>query len=271
VAIVRLPKRPRIDNLICLIALILVILCIQIERREDWAWTLLPYLGTEMVFFTNLSLESVVILFVLLWRDALTRQRQYPVLRTLLFCLPLLCISLLSYKWYFEPLPVGIHGVVDRAGICRQTTDDSCSAASAVMLLHQQKIVATESEMADLCLTRSEKGTSLLGLYRGLAIKAASGGLRPQVVRLGTPERLLLLKQPAILNVGLKSDTPPDIAKKMQGYGWNFGSWHTIFLLKTDPNGKAITVFDPSNGKERWPIEGLEYIWDGNALILTRE
>src|SRR5579871_4206650 len=201
----RARKRRPLVGAIGIAIMVLVIAGFMVERRADWAWRLMPYSGTGLVFLTNLTLEGGAVLSAIIWSAA---SRQAEKLRAGLLLSPLLAVSLWSYAWYYQPLPKGIQGAIDGRGLMRQTTDDSCSAASAAMLLYHYGIRTTEAQMAELCLTRADLGTSPLGLYRGLAIKAAERGLRPRLVRLSGPEQLRKLHQPAIINVGLKTNTP---------------------------------------------------------------
>jgi hypothetical protein len=263
----RARKWPALFNTLGLGALVVVIAGLAVERRSEWAWKLMPYAGTDLVFWTNVTLEGAAVLCAVLWCCVSSRRERR---RAGLLFAPLLGVALWSYAWYFEPLPPGVKGRADASGLCLQSTVDSCSAAAAVMLLHRHGIAATEAEMAALCLTRAGKGTCAPGLYRGLALKAATQQLRPQVVSPSQPEALRSLHQPAIITVGLKSNTPPNIAAKMEGYGWNIGSRHTVVVLGTDAAGRWIEIADPSNGKERWPTEELAHLWDGNALILVK-
>jgi predicted double-glycine peptidase len=266
VATLRLRKRPLLVSALGIAAFVCVFAGFMIERRADWAWRLMPYAGTGLAFLTNLSLEGVAVLCALLWSGA---TRHDDKLRAALLLTPLLAVSLWSYGWYFAPLPAKLHGRLDQNGLMHQTTDDSCSAASAAMLLYHYGIPATEMEMAQLCLTRAAMGTSPLGLYRGLAIKAAERGLHPRMMQIGRPDRLRGLKQPAIINVGLKANAPEEIAIRLQSYGWQVGVWHTVVILRADEGGQWVEVADPSFGPERWPIEDLNYLWDGSALILA--
>lgn len=266
-ALQRSRMRPAWLNASGILVLVVVFAGFLFEREAAWAWRVMPYTGTDLVFLTNLTLEGVAVLFALMWRTALTKREQW---RALLFCLPLLCVSLWSYAWYFEPLPPGMNGRVDRSGFCRQSSDDSCSAAAATMLLYYHGVSANEAEMARLCLTRAGIGTSPLGLFRGLAIKAAPQGLQPKLVQFKQPEQLRLLKRPAIINVGLKANLSPAMTAKMEGYGWSVGSRHSVVVLGADRTGKWINVADPSYGREHWPTADLNYLWDGSALVLDK-
>ncbi|HLQ45434.1 MAG TPA: hypothetical protein VK137_11935, partial [Planctomycetaceae bacterium] len=95
----------------------------------------------------------------------------------------------------------------DSTGICCQTTDQTCSAASAGTLLKMHGINATEQEMADLCLTRH--GTNWMGLYRGLKKKTAGTAWDVEMLVCSADE-LRLLNPPIILSVGLPRDAKPD-------------------------------------------------------------
>jgi hypothetical protein len=262
-----LRKRSAVSGVIGILALLLVAAGFCVERREDWAWRLMPLFGANFVFLTNLSLAGVTVLFGLMWVAASDKRERR---RAIWFGLPLFAVAIWSYVWYFEPLPQGIDGQVDAKGFCRQSAQESCSAASAVMLFHHNGVRVTEREMAELCLTRAGKGTPPAGLYRGIATKAAMYGLRPQVLRLSQPEELRSLRGTAIINVGLKADTPSNIAAKMQEYGWNVGAWHTVVVTGTDATGQWIHVADPTNGLERWPADELRHLWSGDTLILIK-
>jgi predicted double-glycine peptidase len=79
--------------------------------------------------------------------------------------------------------PTTLHGVVNQRRVCNQTTDYSCGAASAVMLLDQLGLRSTEREMAELCWTNGLTGTDELGVCMGLRKKLAGTPWRPNLVR----------------------------------------------------------------------------------------
>lgn len=78
--------------------------------------------------------------------------------------------------------PTTLHGTVNRLRVCNQTTDYSCGAASAVMLLDQLGLKSTEREMAELCWTNGLTGTDELGVCMGLRHKLADTPWRPALV-----------------------------------------------------------------------------------------
>ena len=263
----RVPGRRVVTAGLAVGLLLLVVGGMVIERSTALSWAAMRLGWPDLVFFTNLSLEGVALLLGGLWRQAATRGARW---RAGVLAVPALCAALWSYAWFFRPLPPGLHGGVDRTGFCSQTTDDSCSAAAAVMLLHRHGIRSTEAEMARLCLTRAGHGTPPLGLYRGVATRARGAGLHPRLFILPDWSRLGTLPTPSILSIGLKRGAPGEITQRMEGYGWQPGHHHAVVVLAADPAGKWLDVADPSYGRERWPTADIEYLWDGRALVLDR-
>lgn len=249
--------------------LLTVVAGMVVERRAEWAWDAARLSWPDLVLFTNLSLQGVAALGVLLWRQSAAPSAR---VRAMLLSAFALGASLWSYAWYFLPTPSGLSGRVDASGYCRQTTNDSCSAAAATMVLHHYGIAATEAEMARLCLTRSRLGTPSLGLQRGLALKAAAREMRPRVLRLRDSRGLSRLRGPGIIRVGLRHGAPKEVAEQMEEYGWTPGVFHAVVVVKGDPQGRWIEVADPSYGREKWPIKSeqeLSYLWDGRVLVLA--
>ncbi len=214
----------------------------------------------------NLSLEAGVVLLGILWSRAHDRKAR---VRAALFSPLLLSAALASYAWYFQPLPPALTGVADTNGYCLQTSRDSCSAAAAVTLLAVHGIRTTEARMAALCLTRASLGTPHLGLYRGLSVAAASCSLRPRVIHFADLSDLRKGPYPCLISVGLKNGCPPAIRERLISMGWEQGLHHTVVVLGADAKEPWVSVFDPTNGHERWPLADLDSLWDNYALILT--
>src|SRR5436190_12680046 len=128
----------------------------------------------------------------------------------------------------------------DWSGNCLQTTDLTCSAASAATLLRAHGIESSEQEMADLCLTRH--GTSWQGLYRGLKLKTAGTKWDVQVVACSQPE-LQKLRGPLIISVGLESSARGDTDYTRE-FGWVPGVHHSVILHGFTSFGCAI-IADP--------------------------
>lgn len=155
----------------------------------------------------------------------------------------------------------------DNTGICLQTTEKSCSAAAAATLLTMHGIPATEQEMAELCFTRT--GTNWMGLYRGLRKKTANTAWDVEPFACSA-EDLLAFDQPAILCVGLSKNSHVDPAYQTE-WGWTPGVRHSVVLLGFLDSQQA-EIGEPANhvGRDRWTIETLRQLFQGQGLRLVR-
>jgi hypothetical protein len=256
--------------LFCIPLFVIAGLGFGIERIPDWAWSSYGVNWPDLVYLCNLSLEAVAALLTLLWRNANNVRERTTRIRLTILTVVALAITFRSYAWYFQSPPANLTGEVDATGFCRQTSEDSCSAASATMLLHAQGIATTEAEMARLCLTRSDFGTRTLGLFRGVATKAQERGLTPHLASIPVGEwgRAAALPLPAIISIGQRGVASAELRRTLRRQGWVPGLRHALLLVRADPAGQWIEVADPSYGRERWPTETLIYLWDGRALVL---
>ena len=140
----------------------------------------------------------------------------------------------------------GLTGRPNERGICHQTSGYSCSAASAVMLLHQAGIPSTEKEMAELCVTRagnsSVAGTSDVGAMRGLRIKMAGRG-RPVI---STPS-YGQLRAPAMVAIRIHDRLS-----------------HSVVVMKVEPD--QVKVIDPLFGRGTIVRAQFERDWLKSAI-----
>ena len=148
--------------------------------------------------------------------------------------------------------------------VCLQTTDASCAAAAAATLLRHHGVDTTETEMADLCLTR--RGTLRLGLYRGLRLKAPPGR-RVEVIRGDVPTLRGVATEPVIIFVGLRRGKEAD-PRYARDWGWTPGLRHAVVLFGFTDDGR-IDIGDPTFGREKWEVGALDVLWDGYALRLA--
>lgn len=167
-------------------------------------------------------------------------------------------------------------------GVCRQTSQASCSAAAAATLLKAYGIPATEREMVDLCLT-STQGTPMLGLYRGLHIKtegtpyrvAAFVGNLDEFRRRGTGLAVISVGlgvgEHEIAGIGASVvKQPPVIDPRYENdWGWIRGVKHSVVASGQVDRGK-VEVADPAVGRERWNDDAMRTLWVGEALYLVR-
>lgn len=151
--------------------------------------------------------------------------------------------------------------------VCLQTTNHTCSAASAATALRRLGITTSEAEMARLCLTR--QGTHWMGLYRGLSQKISPA----RHIKVFEAKNLETLKQtslntPAILTVEMPREVP-NAWEYRQESGWLPGVSHSVVCLGPDGEDHWLIV-DPANGIERWTTADLLLLWQGQGMQLTR-
>jgi len=142
--------------------------------------------------------------------------------------------------------PSDLLGTVGPDGVCHQTSGYSCSAAAAAMLLHRHGVVATEREMADLCVTCNGGvgggGTSQSGLMRGLRIKVGDR----KAVRIGRPA-FDQLPVPSIISLRLS----PTLT-------------HSALVEKVTP--EEVSVVDPLYGRGTLNRTVFDREWMGSAV-----
>jgi hypothetical protein len=150
-------------------------------------------------------------------------------------------------------------------GVCRQTSQASCSAAAAATLLGQYGIKSSEPEMATLCLT-SDRGTLNHGIYRGLRLKTAGTGLDVYMFNNGTIDDLYGAG-PVLLSVKLEDDMNVD-PRYTRNWGWIPGVAHSVVLIGAISEDLFL-VADPATGLERWSRRDLQVLWHGVGVRLV--
>jgi hypothetical protein len=258
---------------------------LQIGRRWPRRRTI-PLLASVIVFmlvFARVLLDSVVMLRLLPFSNAIVVANWQlpaaglvigvawhllprPVWRRCLLIVPLAALGI----WrFYGPLmgspPAGIENRWSE-GVCIQSSHSTCGAAAAATLLRVAGIDASESEMADLCLTRTH-GTTFHGLYRGLSLKTAGTHWRVEIVR-SSLDALRTSDRPILLNVGLPRDTAGIDPRYERDWGWTPGTSHSVVLFRFLPDDK-MEVGDPAVGREQWFTESLHALWHGQALRLV--
>jgi hypothetical protein len=174
-----------------------------------------------------------------------------------------LCLFRSAGRLLGEPPPLDERW---KDGVCRQTSQASCSAAAAATLLRAHGIDATEAEMARLCLTRAA-GTPMHGLYRGLVLKTRETPWRVEVFH-ETIDALRTERGPVILSVRLDRGGGVD-PRYEQLWGWAPGVKHTVCFFAFRDDG-TTDVGDPAVGREHWRVEDLRVLWHGDGIRLVR-
>ena len=136
-------------------------------------------------------------------------------------------------------------------GVCRQTSYETCGAASMVTLLNSKGIPTTEGEMARLSMTAPRIGLSPQGAAYGL--KRKLGQLeRSEHVAIKVPDLKDLHKLPKPFLAGIK-----------------FSSWtnHMVCVLETKK--EYLVVGDPiSFGPKNWSWKKFGKMWSGIIIVL---
>jgi hypothetical protein len=235
-----------------------------------WRWSqaaamarLVPYSGA--VVMADFALPATAMLAGIAW-SVLPGGRT----RRAMVIVPL--VALCAFRT-FRPLagatpePLG-----DRwsRGVCIQTSTASCSAAAAATLLRAHGIDATESEMAELCLTR-DNGTPMLGVYRGLVLKTRGTPWRVEILSGATNAALAYgaSGSPALLSVGIPRDTRGIDPRYQSMWGWMPGVRHTVVAFRLTDD-RRVEVGDPAVGREHWSAADLHVLWHGEGLKLVR-
>ncbi len=155
-----------------------------------------------------------------------------------------------------------------RNGVCMQTSNASCSACCAATLLAEVGIDATETEMVDLCLTNL-KGTTVLGLYRGLKIKTRGADQGVYSIFGDVDSLRANTHWPIAMSVGLPRDADVDPIYERE-WGWTRGERHAVVMYGFAENDR-IDIGDPSVGREQWTSGDLEVLFRGSAFYLSEK
>jgi hypothetical protein len=143
--------------------------------------------------------------------------------------------------------PATVKGKVERDGVCMQTTDYTCGAASAVMLLDQvAKIRTDERDMAERSWTNALTGTDELCVCRGLRQKLEGTG-REVVFEHADWPRLRALGRPAMATVA---------------YSFMVDHWVVVLEVRDD----EVVLMDPLAGRTRRPLDEFVKTWRGDLI-----
>lgn len=162
----------------------------------------------------------------------------------------------------------------EKGPVCYQTSNNTCAAACAAMLLRAHGIYATEQEMAALCFTR--EGTTWKGLYHGLKWKTEFSPYDVEVFQCDLKELREKVNgdgteiNPAILCVGF-DEVSSDIKELGAEFGLSPGMHHSV-LVYHFRHDKVVELFDPSPdyGRTRWAESDLELLWRGQGIRLVK-
>lgn len=257
---VALTPRTRLISTAAVVALLAIFLTFWQSPRMA---TLFPV--SNLIVLSNWLPILAAAAAALLWTDTQTATGRRHALAC--FALALGCWTAIN------PLMGSVPQCRDRVGPygdTQQSTEFTCSAASAATFLRAHGIEATEQEMAELCLTR--RGTSWMGIYRGLVLKTKGTRWKVEMVS----DRLLAMqsvgRRPVLANMGLTRARAlvGNSSVDRQENGWIPGVDHTVVFLGRGP-GNTFQVVDPTPGidRELWRPETFNTLWRGVGFQLV--
>ncbi|MBX9736555.1 MAG: hypothetical protein K2X32_06475, partial [Phycisphaerales bacterium] len=154
--------------------------------------------------------------------------------------------------WWMVSPGVGDLGVMKwKDGVCLQSTDSTCVAASMVTLLRSRGVEATETEMAALSFVEPGGGTTDSRAAWALERKLASVGRRDLKVRYQrmTLDELIAAPKPCMVPLN-----------------WGFFMSHMVCVM--DANSETITLGDPLTGLRRLRVREFTGEWGGLVMWL---
>ena len=141
-------------------------------------------------------------------------------------------------------------GVVERDGVCRQTTGYTCGAAVAATLLDHYGIETDEAEMAGLCWTSSHTGTDEYCLARGLRKKLSGWAWEPKI-RPASWDALRRSSHPVAVTIALRPLVD---------------HWVVVFQA-TD---EWVLIGDPMEGRRLLSADRFRELWRGRVVEIAR-
>lgn len=237
---------------------------VVIAVRPDLIVAVVPY--RDLVFYDNLYPLAIVLFVPCVWYFVNSRALR---VRMVLWCGLLFAMSLLPYGDHFAPPVTSGKTHIDADGVCRQSSDFTCSAASVVTLLHAYEVSASEAQVIDLAQTKRGKGTQGLGVYRAIRHYADQIEGRSATIKHIALDELMQRTEPAIILVGLPSRGRTRAASAFgRDNNWPIGIYHDVVFMGPDPeHADRVLIADPDMGMERWPVDHLRYLFRGQAVM----
>ena len=227
-----------------LLALALTVFKTYLSYRPEIETALFPF--ADYIYFSTWNTFTASALILIVAR--VTRNRGARIRIALFALLGIVGLMHNNLPYFARARLNDIGDNVDSSGLVLQTTRYSCTPAAMATLLHSIGMETSEKEMARLSLTRPFFGTTLLGTYRALKIKAGQYGLKVRIVRCDK-QRLRSLRKPLLL--------------------WTkFDNAHTNVLFAQ--SGDTLLIAEPESGFEFWNINSIDDYWYGIAVVLYR-
>lgn len=150
-------------------------------------------------------------------------------------------------------------------GVCLQSHESSCAPAAAATLLQHYDIPASESTLAEACLS-SRLGTAPLGLYRGLKSIADEHGYAAKVAGRDPSQWIAAGQLPLVAVVQFPTSSGSAIENRFLGKRF---SGHAVTVMGRTDGGRWL-IGDPAIGRLSWSDAALRSRFTGEAIFLRR-
>lgn len=204
----------------------------------------------DAIVWSNFSPLFVAVLASGVWKSMTIPWQRYLAVSALAG----VCVFQ-AYGPLFGSVPRTMAPPITAGGVHRQSTLSTCSAAAAATLLGRYDIPTTESEMAELCLTR-EGGTYQLGLYRGLRLKAPAA--RIEFLNHDF-DAVTTSPQPVLVSIGVAARETVNINPLLRRVG------HSVVIFGRLPDDRLV-VGDPVSGRSAMTVDEFRNVWTGEAV-----
>ena len=242
------------------VVILLFLLSLVAIFRPDIFIRLFPF--ADLIFYSNIFPFSVAIFIPCAITIGKTK---FQKIRIGILCAVLLGVSFLPYKQFYIPLAKCHNVNIDENGICWQSSNYTCSAASIVTMLRLYDIETNEEEVVKLALTRTGVGTTHLGVYRALKILTKERDDLKVSLRKMSADELMERGKPAVISVGIPGRNPTmEQLKFASEYSWMPGVLHDVVYMK-NYNEKKVLIGEPDFGQEKWPKEHLRFLFQSFA------
>ncbi|MGH7131292.1 MAG: cysteine peptidase family C39 domain-containing protein [Phycisphaerales bacterium] len=170
--------------------------------------------------------------------------------RALLWLTAVAGVYFVKAGWWMVAPGVGDLGRtrVDGDGVCLQSTNYTCVAASMVTLLRARGIAAEESEMARLAYTQVGGGATDSRTLWALEHKLAGTGLVPRYQRLD--------------RMGIVAAAKPCLVQ----LDWGFFVSHMVPVLEATED--RVVIGDPLEGRREMTMADFLSQWKGTAVTI---
>ncbi|MBC7770890.1 MAG: hypothetical protein H7210_00210 [Pyrinomonadaceae bacterium] len=151
--------------------------------------------------------------------------------------------------WMVSPGVVGLGPTnIDGHGLCRQSTEYTCVAASMVTVLRARGIPAEETEMARLAYTQVGGGATDSRALWALESKLRGTELKPKYKRLD--------------QAGLIAAAKPCMVQ----LDWGYFVSHMVPVMEASAD--RVVIGDPINGRREMTLQKFMAEWKGKAITV---